>query len=345
MFTTHTSLFRITLYQNDNVLFSLRRPADTRHTLTIRGHDIVMLHSDSERLLWTATDHTEAREILTALTRALHACPAGRTGRQVAFTLLALLAVLFMLALLLRMSSDTVPAPVMASHQQPHTVERVAPPDVGASEAIPPRPPAHIMVGASPTIPLMPAPAVQPQQSTSSQPHPTLSPEAFKAAQKALASNLKNAADKKYFTIPLSTGHQRTLYVFADPLCPHCRTFEPALQALSASVNITVFPVTLIGKADTTKTVVPVLCAPYESRPVLWRRLFDEGTGMLNIGHPDTPLPACEVGRIALQRNDKALVLYHLPGTPTVISDDGRMVPLMAMSSVDALNAFLKGGQ
>ena len=165
----------------------------------------------------------------------------------------------------------------------------------------------------------------------------------FKAAQNALAENLRNAADKHYFTIPLSSGHSRTLYVFADPLCPHCRTFEPALQALSADVNITVFPVTLIGKAGTAKEVVPLLCAPYESRPVLWRRLFDEGAGMLNIGHPDTPLPACDVGRIALQRNDKALALYHLPGTPAVISDDGRMVPLMAMSSVEALNTFLKG--
>ncbi|ECE0486567.1 hypothetical protein KX75_20595 [Salmonella enterica subsp. enterica] len=171
-----------------------------------------------------------------------------------------------------------------------------------------------------------------------------LTPEELSAARAALARNLKSAADRKFFTVTLSSGHARTLYVFADPECENCRIFEPALQALAGSVNIEIFPVTLIGKDRTAAEVVPLLCEPAESRAVIWRRLFDIGDGMLNIGHTDKNAPqpqTCKVGQIALQRNDKAFQIYHLPGTPTVIADDGRPVPFIALKSIPALNAFL----
>lgn len=160
-----------------------------------------------------------------------------------------------------------------------------------------------------------------------------------------LARNLHNAAARQQFTVTLSTGHERTLYVFADPECPNCRIFEPAVQALSQYFNIEVFPVSLIGKDDTAREVVPVLCAPAPARPVLWRNLFDIGAGMLTIGKNNAgsiSQPAtCDTGTEALALNDKAFAVYHLPGTPTVIADDGRQVPFTAMKTVSTLNAFL----
>ncbi|EPM5457617.1 hypothetical protein ACTM5Z_004329 [Salmonella enterica] len=160
-----------------------------------------------------------------------------------------------------------------------------------------------------------------------------------------LARNLHNAATRQQFTVTLSAGHGRTLYVFADPECQNCRIFEPAVQALSQYFNIEVFPVSLIGKEDTAREVVPVLCAPAAARPVLWRNLFDIGAGMLTIGKDKADIslqPAtCDNGTEALALNDKAFAVYHLPGTPTVIADDGRQVPFTAMKTVSTLNAFL----
>lgn len=217
-------------------------------------------------------------------------------------------------------------------------------------------PPEFVMHAAPQSLPpAFPPPVADapPPQQQSQQPlqqplppatHPALTPEQRLAAQHALATNLKNAAQKQLFTVALSTGHPRSLYVFADPQCHNCRLFEPALQALSDSVNIKIFPVTLVGKDITAKSVVPVLCAPATTRPVLWRNLFDAGAGMLDLANPAPALPGCKVGEIALARNDKAFALYHLPGTPTVIADDGRPVPFVAMKSEAALSDFLNGG-
>ena len=358
MITTTLTTRRLTVYQHELALFSLRRPLDSRNTLLLRDTDILMLKDNREQLLWRAPDGHTAQNVMTELTAALHGANRRRTtclaGGALLAVILSGLTALFSLA-----STPTpdlpdftaggfpaghhiAPPPPDSTVTHASSVRDTASGPVAVSVQMPTQPASDSSLAMAAESPVQPAPQMQP--TPAAQPgSSTLSPADFKAAQQALAQNLKHAAGKHYFTIPLSTGHARTLYVFADPLCPHCRTFEPALQALSASVNITVFPVTLIGKTDTQKAVTPVLCAPYASRPVLWRRLFDEGAGMLNIAHPDAPLPDCEVGKIALMRNDRALALYHLPGTPTVISDDGRMVPLLAMASQEALNTFLKG--
>ncbi|WP_234813272.1 DsbC family protein [Candidatus Hamiltonella defensa] len=91
-----------------------------------------------------------------------------------------------------------------------------------------------------------------------------------------LAHNLRAAAQRKIFTVPLTTGHSRTIYVFSDPLCPHCRDLEPTLEAIGKKVNIEIFPVSLIGKKATAEQVIPVLCASPEHRKALWHSLFDD---------------------------------------------------------------------
>jgi TrbB protein len=167
-----------------------------------------------------------------------------------------------------------------------------------------------------------------------------LSPEESAEASRLLASRLKNAAAKKAFTIRLSSGHARSLYLFSDPQCQNCRLFDPAIQALSRQYNVEIFPVTLYGKARTAAQVVPLLCAPAEKRAAMWRRMFADGAIK-----PEPRPASCETGQQALARNDMAFELWRLPGTPTVISDDGRMIPLKAMTSHAALQAFLNSAQ
>ena len=168
----------------------------------------------------------------------------------------------------------------------------------------------------------------------------SLSEAEMKEAQQLLAFRLKTAAAKKDFTVTLSSGHARTLYLFADPECSNCRIFEPTIQALARSYNVEIFPITLVGKARTAERVVPLLCSTPELRPQLWRELFDIGAGILT---PKADASAsCDGGYDVLARNDMAFDMFGLPGTPTVISDDGRMIPLQAMTSETALQTFLE---
>lgn len=194
----------------------------------------------------------------------------------------------------------------------------------------------------APEAPVQQAPQTQPPQVQSS--NNALSPEAAAEARAMLAERLKNGAEKQEFTIRLSSGHERSLYIFLDPECPNCRIFEPTVQALAEDYNVEIFPVTLIGKTRTADEVAPLLCAAPEKRAQMWKALNDTGAGMLNLTDKakDNIAPAaCDAGKLALARNDLAFELYRMPGTPTVISDDGRMIPLQAMASDTALKSFL----
>jgi TrbB protein len=161
-------------------------------------------------------------------------------------------------------------------------------------------------------------------------------------AQQLLANRLSSAAKTASYTISLSSGHPRTLFIFADPNCNNCRIFEPTVRAFSAHYNVEIFPVTSTGKTRTAEQVVPILCAPSDQRRELWHNIFDIGSGSLNPTNQSTPqIESCEAGNVALARNDLAFELYRLPGTPTVFADDGRMIPLRVMTSLGMLEMYL----
>ncbi|ENZ0463102.1 TPA: hypothetical protein ACH3IE_005227 [Salmonella enterica subsp. enterica serovar Paratyphi B] len=156
------------------------------------------------------------------------------------------------------------------------------------------------------------------------------------------AGNLKKAADSGRYTISLSGGHSRTIYVFSDPLCPHCQEIEPTLEALTRDYNVVIFPVTLVGKQDTVNTVAPILCEVPQKRTLWWQSLFKADSGM-PFSSPDTrkPQAICTDGEHAISINDRAFDYYQLPGTPQLIADDGRDIPFSALTSDDALARFM----
>ncbi|EHB3563554.1 thioredoxin fold domain-containing protein [Salmonella enterica subsp. enterica serovar Oranienburg] len=157
------------------------------------------------------------------------------------------------------------------------------------------------------------------------------------------AASLKKATDSGRYTINLSGGRARTIYVFSDPLCPHCREIEPTLEALTRDYNVVIFPVTLVGKQKTTEAVTPVLCAAPQKRAQLWQSLFKVDEVMpLSSTASDTPTPtSCTDGEHAVAINDRAFDYYQLPGTPQLIADDGRDIPFSALTSDDALARFM----
>ncbi|WP_202305891.1 thioredoxin domain-containing protein [Dryocola clanedunensis] len=178
----------------------------------------------------------------------------------------------------------------------------------------------------APVIPVTPAPAAS-------------GPGRLQALQNT-AKHLAAAAQTGKYTVTLSSGHPRTLYVFADPLCENCRIIEPTLLKLAQRYNVEIFPVTLVGKMSTVNLVSPVLCRPRAERSTAWDNLFRADRG-ITPGQKATPAKTCETGIQALIKNDMAMKLYHIPGTPSLLADDGRFIPLRTLRSDASLQAFL----
>lgn len=169
------------------------------------------------------------------------------------------------------------------------------------------------------------------------------------AARAALPAKLNSAASRGMFTVPLSSGHARTLYVFADPSCPNCRRMERYLEAAAGAVNVVIFPVTIEGRNASLQMLTPVMMLPEAERAAAWKQLFAADAGMSVPGSTQAGAQAADKDRTELAQgavgiNEVAFRAYRLPGTPWTISDDGRYVPQAVLSSPAALETFLKEG-
>lgn len=216
-------------------------------------------------------------------------------------------------------------------------------------------------VRAEPDVPtVMPYPADAPppgsplmQQSQQSQQTGTAIPadgwDLSQSVRAELPAKLHNAASRGLFTVPLSSGHARTIYVFADPACPNCQRMERHFETAAGTVNVVIFPVTIEGREASLKTLTPVMALPETERPAAWKQLFaaDAGIGVPGAA-PVAPAVIsenqAETARGAIGVNEVAFRAYRLPGTPWTISDDGRYVPQSVLSSPAALADFLNGG-
>lgn len=164
-----------------------------------------------------------------------------------------------------------------------------------------------------------------------------------------LPAKLRDAASRGLFTVPLSSGHARTIYVFADPACPNCQRMERHFETAAGVVNVVIFPVTIEGREASLKTLTPLMALPEAERPAAWKQLFAADAGIVVPGAGQV-VPAvtdetkAETARGAIGVNEVAFRAYRLPGTPWTISDDGRYVPQGVLSSQAALEAFLNGG-
>lgn len=167
------------------------------------------------------------------------------------------------------------------------------------------------------------------------------------SAREGLPARLQKAASRELFTVPLSSGHARTLYVFADPDCPNCQRMERHFETAAGLVNVVIFPVTIEGGDASLRALTPVMALDESVRATAWKQLFAADAGISVPGGQPAPVVTdetlAETARGAIGVNEVAFRAYRLPGTPWTISDDGRYVPQAVLSSPAALMAFLNG--
>ncbi|WP_449122238.1 DsbC family protein [Pseudomonas viridiflava] len=168
-----------------------------------------------------------------------------------------------------------------------------------------------------------------------------------------LPAKLRAAAERKLFTVDYSVDHARTLYVFADPECPNCQRLEPVLNTAASAYNVVVFPVAVIGAEKSIASITPVLCLPPEQRKAAWDKLFDNTSDVLSLGKTDVSSAevdagladdagGCSIATQALGVNEVAYRSYRIPGTPWVITDDGRHVPQEVLKDPALLAEFMQ---
>ncbi|EBL6729308.1 DsbC family protein [Salmonella enterica] len=181
-----------------------------------------------------------------------------------------------------------------------------------------------------PALPLqantyVPAPGLQ---------QPATAPEQLQveAAPEKLSDNyllsLKDAVTSGRFTISLSTGHKHTLYVFSDPMCPHCRALEPRLQELSKRYNVEIFPVSVYGDLRSMVRAAPVLDTGKDSRLKSWEDTINMGYITMNPKIDDPKAVPVTTGARLVDANNMAFVKFGFIGTPSIVADSGDVIPV-----------------
>lgn len=142
-------------------------------------------------------------------------------------------------------------------------------------------------------------------------------------------TSLKAAVKNGRFTVTLSQGHPRTLYVFSDPRCPHCRDLEPRLEQLSKTYNVEIFPVSAFGQERSHAINTAVLNAHKQSRAEKWAAAFNGGD--YQALDPNGQSDEQSTGSMLADANDAAFVKFGFIGTPTIVTDEGKTVPVAAV--------------
>ncbi|HCA3439655.1 TPA: thioredoxin fold domain-containing protein [Salmonella enterica subsp. salamae serovar 35:g,m,s,t:-] len=145
-------------------------------------------------------------------------------------------------------------------------------------------------------------------------------------SRKDLSTILAKAATTGRYSIKLNTQQSpeaKTLYVFADPNCPHCREIEPTLAALANDYNVEIFPVAVIGNAEDIEQgkieSATALCSADKAHT--WVQKVNKSE------IPPGEVNNCAVGSAAVNTNNKIFNIAGFNGTPTLINSNGEAFP------------------
>ncbi|WP_275211687.1 thioredoxin fold domain-containing protein [Citrobacter freundii] len=205
----------------------------------------------------------------------------------------------------------------------------------------------NIMKESHESLPASPAEALQTAATPITPPTPVTTEATEQSARQKMVAILKRSADRGLFTIPLSTGHERTLYAFLDPTCAVCKSMEPAIEQLAQNYNVVIFPVSVVNDGgDAVDKIVPVLCEKdLTARALAWSDLFRPDAGMQVPGQATSQQVSsdCSVSAQAVVAvNDTGFRAFGFSGTPTVLTDTGIRLATGMLAAPDKIAHFMK---
>ena len=205
----------------------------------------------------------------------------------------------------------------------------------------------NIMKESHNALPASPSEALQTAATPVTPPTPVKTEATEQSARQKMVGILKRSADRGLFTIPLSTGHERTLYAFLDPTCAVCKSMEPAIEQLAQHYNVVIFPVSVVNDGgDAVDKIVPVLCGKDQTaRAVAWSDLFRPDAGMPVPGQATSSQVSadCSVSAQAVVAvNDTGFRTFGFSGTPTVLTDTGIRLATGMLAAPDKIAHFLQ---
>lgn len=180
--------------------------------------------------------------------------------------------------------------------------------------------------------------SIQQQAPVADQPRLEPTPIEPTAADAEIAAGIQGGAGRGDVTVTLGPDDaEQTLYVFADPLCPHCQTLEPVLHELAdAGMKIEIFPVSVIGGTDSIRRASAALCQTGQDRSDIWKAVASG-----NDFPADTTDAACEAGNASVDTNNQFFRAAGFSGTPTLVNKQGQQPPANVSRDKESIQEWL----
>jgi len=126
-------------------------------------------------------------------------------------------------------------------------------------------------------------------------------------------------AKASFITLRAPAAGGKTLVIWSDPLCPHCRDFDQkVLSKLPASLGVTIIPVSF--KHGSRPLVSYAACASTAAeRASRWKNLLSEQPTGIDLTQQ------CETGPAVADGNSSLFARAGLRSTPTLMKPDGEV--------------------
>lgn len=194
--------------------------------------------------------------------------------------------------------------------------------------------------GAGPVAPISSAPATQAPVVSQLSPGEDAAMSSAAPAQAAADGQttpmpIKEALSKASFiTLRSASAGGKSLVIWSDPLCPHCRDFDQKLLAkLPATLGVTIIPVSF--KHGSRPIVSYIACgATAADRAARWKNLMSEQPAGMDITQQ------CATGPAVADSNTALFARAGLRSTPTLMKADGQVFD-GDLNSIEAVTSWL----
>lgn len=134
---------------------------------------------------------------------------------------------------------------------------------------------------------------------------------------------------------------QNVLYVYSDPLCPHCKEVDNSLKELSEQgVKVVIFPVSVIGGDTSKQAAANIMCLPTnDEKQKAWQKLL---SGTVDADDTDVSIHTCSKGIESINTNNLFFKKAGFLGTPTILNKHGEQPNADVPATIQGIKDWAK---